>query len=235
MFFSRVQVAPEGMSPKALKALLTGNAYGNHQLLWSLFPGVREGRPFLFRQEFERESQDVDSEEPRGLPLFYVLSHREPEPVPDLLKPDVKPFRPVLSEGQELVFRLRANPVVARRDPGRKNSRRHDVLFDAKRKAREEGIKDRVEIQERMDEAARRWLQDPERAERNGYELLVEPQVSGYRQHAYRRKGGEIRFSTVDYEGRLSVTDPNRFQSTLAGGIGHGRAFGCGLWMVRPG
>lgn len=230
MFLSKVQVAPEGLDPHALQRLMQGNAYGNHQLLWQLFPGQSE-RTFLFRQELERESRT--ERHPRGMPLFYVLSTVEPQSVPGLLECESKPFQPRLHTGQHLAFKLRANPVVARRQEGQQRSRRHDVLMDAKKAGRAEGLEDATAIQERMDAAARDWLGDKDRAEQHGYRLLSEPQVSGYRQHAYRRKGGEIRFSSVDFEGSLEVSDPERFQRTLAEGIGRSKAFGCGLWLVR--
>jgi len=172
--------------------------------------------------------------EPRGLPLFYVLSDTEPTPVPGLLDCESKPFEPRLHTGQRLAFRLRANPVVARREEGRRRSRRHDVLMDAKRQAREEGVTDRLAVQARMDDAARDWLADEERAAGAGYRLLAAPQVSGYRQHSYRRRGHEIRFSSVDYQGTVEVANPQRFRETLAQGIGRSRAFGCGMWMIRP-
>lgn len=230
MYLSRVRVATEGLDANALSQLLAGNAYGNHQLLWRLFPGAEE-RPFLFRQELERDAGLEGGA--RGMPLFYVLSRVEPVPVAGLLACESKPFAPKLGAGQQLAFRLRANPVVARPEEGWRRSRRHDVLMDAKKAAREEGIEDRLVIRERMEAAARAWLGDRERGERHGYRLPVEPQTSGYRQHTYRRKGGEIRFSSIDFEGQLEVTDPERFRRSLEQGVGRSRAFGCGMWMVR--
>lgn len=233
MYLSRVRVAPNGLDAATLARLMQGDAYGNHQLLWRLFPEQDE-RPFLFRQELEGESPLASPERPQGLPLFYVLSNVEPTPLPDLLHCEPKPFRPHLRAGQRLAFRLRANPTVARRDPGRKNSRRHDVLMDAKAAARAEGETDSASIGERMDRAARDWLTDEQRAERAGYHLDMPPAVGAYQQHVQRRKGREIRFSSVDYEGVLTVTDSDRFWHTVSAGIGHSRAFGCGMWMIRP-
>ena len=230
MYLSKVRVAPEGLDPRALQNLMRGHAYGNHQLLWQLFPGHSE-RPFLFRQELERESR-VDGQ-PRGLPLFYVLSSTEPAPVPGLLACETKRFEPRLHSGQQLAFKLRANPVVARKEEGRSRSRRHDVLMDAKKAAKESGEEDPATIQARMDAAARQWLGDERRGEGHGFRLLAEPVVSGYRQHAYRRKGGEIRFSSVDFEGSLEVRDAERFQRALAEGLGRSKAFGCGMWLIR--
>lgn len=233
MYLSRVRVAPNGLDAASLARLIQGDAYGNHQLLWRLFPDQVE-RPFLFRQELEGESSLASPERPQGLPLFYVLSSVEPTPLPDLLHCEPKPFRPRLRGGQRLAFRLRANPTVARRDPGRKNSRRHDVLMDAKAWARAEDETASASIGGRMDRAARDWLADERRADRAGYRLETPPAVGAYQQHVQRRKGREIRFSSVDYEGVLTVIDPERFWRTLTEGIGHSRAFGCGMWMIRP-
>lgn len=75
MYLSRVRVATEGLDRNALLALMAGDAYGNHQLLWQMFTDQEE-RNFLFRQEIEQEQLSPDSD-PRGLPLFmcYRRSH----------------------------------------------------------------------------------------------------------------------------------------------------------------
>ncbi|TQE99041.1 MAG: type I-E CRISPR-associated protein Cas6/Cse3/CasE [Spiribacter salinus] len=231
MYLSRVRVATSGLDQSALTKLLQANAYGNHQLLWRLFPDETE-RPFLFRQELESESTLAEGQ-PRGLPLFYVLSRTEPVDVPGLLSCEIKPFQPRLHSGQHLAFRLRANPCVARKDEGARNSRRHDVLMDAKKTEQQRGTRDREALHAAMDRAAVAWLSDELRAERAGYRLVSEPQVEAYQQHTYRNKGRRIRFSSVDYQGLLEVVDPERFQATLAEGIGHSRAFGCGMWLIR--
>ncbi|MEA2080768.1 MAG: type I-E CRISPR-associated protein Cas6/Cse3/CasE [Pseudomonadota bacterium] len=46
--------------------------------------------------------------------------------------------------------------------------------------------------------------------------------------------GKEINFSTLDYSGLLTVTDPELFKAALFQGIGPAKAFGCGLLLVRP-
>jgi CRISPR system Cascade subunit CasE len=237
MYLSRITVATEGLDRTRLMGLLSGNAYGNHQLLWRLFTEHGE-RPFLFRQELEGERCVSDERRTgeghaRGMPLFYVLSCVEPQPVPGLLEAESKAFDPKLATGQELAFRLRANPCVARREEGRRRSRRHDVLMDAKRQARQQGTEDQATIRSAMDRAAIDWLADEQRSQEAGYELLSEPRVDAYQQHSYRRKGHNIRFSSVDYEGILRVRDPERFRACLQQGIGRSRAFGCGLWLIK--
>ena len=229
MYLSRVRVATGNLDARRAGHLMAGDAYGNHQLLWKLFPHENE-RPFLFRQEMETDALAADVR-PRGLPLFYLLSSVEPIDVPGLLNCESKPFRPALELGMQLVFHLRANPVVARKVDGQKNARHHDVLMDAKAQARAEEIVDRDELTRRMDRAAIEWLQG--RSERAGFRLLAEPQLAGYRQHGLRRRGRGIRFSSIDYQGVLEVTDPAGFHEALARGLGRSKGFGCGLMLIR--
>lgn len=229
MYLSRVRVATEGLDRNALLALMAGDAYGNHQLLWQMFTDQEE-RNFLFRQEIEQEQLSPDSG-PRGLPLFYVLSEEPPTSVPGLLQAETKTFMPKLKQGDRLAYRLRANPTIARKQAGRERSVRHDVLMDAKRQCQQAGVTSAGDVQAQMNKAASTWLM--QRAENAGFELAAEPQISGYRQHAIRRKGQDIRFSSTDYEGVLTVSAPEQFAKILYRGLGRSRAFGCGLMLIR--
>ncbi|RYD61629.1 MAG: type I-E CRISPR-associated protein Cas6/Cse3/CasE, partial [Verrucomicrobiaceae bacterium] len=47
------------------------------------------------------------------------------------------------------------------------------------------------------------------------------------------KRGGKLRFTSVDLTGQLTVTDPTAFQAMLLQGLGHAKAFGCGLMVVR--
>ena len=229
MYISRVRVATERLDRMALLKLLSGDAYSSHQLLWRLFPNESQ-RPFLFRQEMEDE-QLAANEGPRGLALFYLVSTDEPVCVPSLLEVNSKPYSPKLIAGEQLFFRLRANPTIARKQPGEKRSRRHDVLMDAKWQWRQGGESSPESLRMVMDDCAIQWLAD--RSKGLGFELVSAPQVSGYRQHLWSRRHRQIKFSSIDYEGVLTVTDPELFSHTLFAGMGRSRAFGCGLLMVK--
>jgi CRISPR system Cascade subunit CasE len=221
-----------------LLRILQGNIYAVHQLLWKLFPSDPEAkRDFLFRQEFEKE-QLAFEETRRGLPLFYVVSQREPEAIPGLLMVESKEYRPALKKGMRLMFDLRANPVVARSTEGKKHSVKHDVLMDAKLKACHDGAIDNKEIQNKMQNAAAHWL--IEKAALNGFSVETskeEPWLDayGYCQHLLRKKGNtNIRFSSIDFSGTLVVTEPDKFKETLFSGLGPAKSFGCGLMLVKP-
>ncbi|MGM0782809.1 MAG: type I-E CRISPR-associated protein Cas6/Cse3/CasE [Pseudomonadota bacterium] len=228
MYLSRIRVDLNGLTRGALFEIMGGGAYAAHQLLWQMFPDHQGQRPFLFRQEMD---EPEGGGAPRGLPLFYMLSDREPMPASGLLEVQCKPFSPVLEAGDRLAFRLRANPTVAKSVAG-KRGRRADVLMAAKYSFEAGGERKSQACTEAMNEAAREWL--TERAESWGFRLPVEPEVGAYRQHALpKNEGRPIRFSSVDYEGLLEVSDPGRLIETLAQGVGRAKAFGCGLMLIR--
>ena len=49
----------------------------------------------------------------------------------------------------------------------------------------------------------------------------------------HRRGCVPICFSTLDFSGLLTVADPEKFLSTLYGGIGPAKGFGCGLLLIK--
>jgi len=122
-------VSPDIRELSHLQHVLRGNGYGVHQLLWDLFPGEKE-RPFLFREEIAKEQLPLHKGA-RGEPIYYLVSHHEPKAGNPLFIVDSKPYAPRIAIGERLSFKLRANPTVARKRIGKKNSVRHDVVMDA--------------------------------------------------------------------------------------------------------
>jgi len=193
---------------------------GDHRLIWSLF-GDDDGqaRDFLYRQA--------------DTGLYYILSRRSPTDAGGLWRIESKPFHPALSVGQRLRFMLRANPAFR---AGRKSEegagRRHDVVMNRKRNAAGD---DEASPRHREREAGLAWL--AARSERAGFAFDAdEVSVSGYLQHRLPRGGGrpDVRFSSLDFEGILTVADPDAFMATIARGLGPAKAFGCGLILIRP-
>jgi CRISPR system Cascade subunit CasE len=233
-YFSRVRIDTGSLAQMLLLHVLQGDVYAMHQLIWKLFPEDPDAnRSFLFRQEFEKE-QIASTESRRGLPLFYVLSQKIPRPVNGLLSVESKEFSPKIKVGDKLGFDLRANPIVARKQEGKANSCKHDILMDSRFQAKKEGITDRTAIALRMQDAVVNWFVS--KGGRAGFEINKECQteVTAYRQNLLRKRGQkEIRFSSVDLAGMLTVTDPKLFVDTVIKGIGSAKSFGCGLMLVR--
>lgn len=134
-----------------------------------------------------------------------------------------------ISQGQELVFRLRANPTrrISSRNTG------EDARWHGKR----------VEVRREEDQLA--WLR--RKGEGAGFQILTvrtataersdvpDIRVSeGARQVNGKHKGHDLHFGSVLFEGRLRVTDADAFRRALESGIGSGKAFGFGLLSVAP-
>ncbi|HOC44468.1 MAG TPA: type I-E CRISPR-associated protein Cas6/Cse3/CasE [Thermoanaerobaculales bacterium] len=219
MFMSRL-----GISPLATTADLTriaaGDAYSDHRLLWSFFPRSDDSRSFLFRRIARG-----------GCPAFLVVSPDAPAAPSPAWIIETKPYDPQLTGGQQLIFSLRANPVVKRRTEGEKQVR-HDVVMDAKTKIQGDARVDRPTLNELSQAAGLEWLHG--RANRAGFAFEENHVVcTGYRQHRVSKPGRRISFSTLDFDGVLTVTDAGLLRQALFNGIGPSKAFGCGLLLVR--
>lgn len=254
MYLSRIELTAAIANYSQLGLLLKERSYGMHRLLWDLFESKER---FLFREE---NTQDQLGQE-RHLPLYYVLSVEKPVSESPIFKIDTKPFSPSLSGGYRLVFKLRANPTVARKVEGKKNSSKHDVVMDAQRQylvsaCKERGLsytekksdlrkllqshpdyqrqESRIQLQNALDAAietaAVDWIK--KRGVTHGYELNS-VEATGYRWNALPEKDRSAGFSSMDYEGVLTVENPDLFRQMLVSGLGPSKAFGCGLMLVR--
>lgn len=237
MYFSLITPTP-GMERQAAQQWTEQtNAYLEHQWLWRFFPGQPEAkRDFLFR----RRDQD-------GVPRFYVVSQQEPQSVGPTWQLQTRDYAPQLQAGEWLEFELRANPVVTHSRTGK--SQRHDVIIEAKKtllairglkkwedwkleRRNEDGSPDpRPELYQLALEHGGHWLE--KRGPSHGFALALDSlAVDEY--HQQRGKRGQLQLSTVDIKGLLQVTDPDVFVKTaLSRGIGHAKAFGCGLLLIR--
>ena len=225
MYFSMISPSP-GREREAAQQWAAG-PYSEHQWLWRFFP-ADEGSPrdFLFRR--------MDT---NGLPRFYVVSKRAPRLMNDAWLVQTREYVPRAATGTHWRFQLRANPVVTISSDGK--SARHDVVMQRKKiLLAERGLTrwqewrghDKPALYELVSDCCGQWLLA--RGPRSGFEIATESLlVESYAQHSEKR--GRLRFSTVDFSGELRVTDPEAFSATLCAGIGHAKAFGCGLLLVR--
>jgi CRISPR system Cascade subunit CasE len=131
---------------------------------------------------------------------------------------DYDPLLASLADGQRWAFRLTANPVHSgRKNPDSKDTQRFGRLREA----------------EQID-----WLLD--RAGRHGF--TVASQADGEPNLALRQRQtttfsrgpSAITLVTATYDGILEITDVKAFQRTLTGGLGHAKAYGCGLLTLAP-
>jgi CRISPR system Cascade subunit CasE len=223
LHFSRARLRRDATVQALLPLLQSGNNgshHPGHHLVWSLFADAPDRRRDFLWREMERGT-------------FLILSARRPvdhHPLFDIDAP--KPFAPVLKAGDRLQFSLRANPVVRRHDPRRGRSVKHDVVMDALRShPGGERTDHRFAV---MRERGFAWLE--RQAERAGFTVRTDRvRVDGYEQHRVTRKGPApaMSFSTLDFDGLLTVNDPDAFLAAIAGGFGAAKAYGCGLMLIR--
>jgi CRISPR system Cascade subunit CasE len=229
MFFSKAQVLSGQVDPEKMVSFLEKDGYGLHQMIWALFPHQSDAhRDFIYRRD-----------DKQGWPCFYVVSHRRPENISGLFAVDAKKYHPKLKEGERLTFSLRVNPVVTKKNGNGKRSR-HDVVMDAKQKFKKEeacrsrtpGIK--IDMPELIRKTGLKWLAS--RSNACGFTFHPEQvTVEGYFQHRMAKlgKSKSISFSTLDFDGLLTVKDVPNFTRMLFTGMGPAKAFGCGLMLVR--
>lgn len=219
MYLSRIEPRPDA-DPVLVGAKLA-TIYGLHQLVWSWFSeSSHQQRDFLYRQEGSGRTAKI-----------YTLSSRPPRDPSGLWSAEIKPFKPVLRQGDRLAFTLRAN-AVKRAIQGEGAGRRHDVVMAAKRETSPGGLPafDADIVQEQ----GTAWLN--RKLNRIGATIAdSEVRVDGYQQHRLTkpREGSPVRFSSLDFSGYLKVTDPEGFLEGISAGIGPAKSFGFGLMMLR--
>lgn len=123
-----------------------------------------------------------------------------------------------LRPGQDWAFRLTANPVHS----GRKTA-------DSKETQRFGRLREADQVN---------WLLS--RAADRGFRIAMQQDgLPNLRLHHsqtlnFKRGLANVTLVTVTYDGILQVADADVFRRALLGGIGHGKAYGCGLLTLAP-
>ena len=189
-----------------------------HSLVWALFAdGPDRRRDFLWREVRSGE--------------FLILANRPPTDAHNLFDLDYKPFAPLLRPGQCLGFDLRANPIISVLEKPGHRGKRHDVVMHALSKIAQ---KERTAArQAAICDAGTAWLArkglaagfsvDPSRLYIDGYDRVRIP----------RSDARAVIFSTLTFQGVLTVEDPAQFLAAVLRGFGAAKGFGCGLMLIR--
>ncbi|MDR3439158.1 type I-E CRISPR-associated protein Cas6/Cse3/CasE [Telmatospirillum sp.] len=197
---------------QARQAAISAHRDAGHRLIWSLFnddPGAK--RDFLYRTTADNR--------------FLIVSARPPRAAEAVWRLKTKAYAPDLTAGQRLGFSLRANPSVALSQPDRRRSKRLDIF--QYHKLASPGP---IDPQTRED-IALEWLAG-KLAPLGATVDRTLSQLAGHTQ--LRLDGKKALLTAIDIEGVLTVTAPGSFVPALTEGIGHGKAFGLGLILLRP-
>lgn len=224
-WFSRVTSRPN-ITYRQLVDLGALDPYGQHQALWKLFDVAKEERTDRAEFLFRTENKD-------HLPVFYLLSQRQPRDHARLWDIESKPYQPDIQVGNRLAFKLRVNPVVTRAGEAGSRSKRHDVVMDAKRQMNWKYLPEgqRSTLASLAQKAGETWLRA--REVRLGCKFDEgNLHADGYR--TWRKYSAKnIELSMLDFEGCLTIGDPKIFLDALYKGVGPAKGFGCGLLLVR--
>jgi CRISPR system Cascade subunit CasE len=258
MYFS--VITPEESLLRQAAHELAQTSYAEHQWLWKFFPSDKDQvRDFIFcRHEIEKIPRFylVSQRQPKAFSEAWQLQSRIYDPqfqAGQLLSFQLH-ANPVIERRGDPV--LDATGLPKKRETGKRAGEikhkviRHDVVMQAKKQLlAEHGFSKEAKWADWKDEISKpllyelvqkhcaEWLGSV--AERNGFEIarsdngLSRIQIDSYEQEKASKRNHDIRFSTVDFSGELRVTNPELFQQAIFNGIGHAKAFGCGLLLVR--
>ena len=240
---------------------MTSSTYAEHQWVWNFFPSSPEQkRDFIYRRHLVDQMPCfyvVSTRQPKLLSEAWDVQSRAYEPRLQLGQRLSFHLRanPVVGRLGGPAIDKDGNPKIhstgKRKDEAELKSVRHDVVMHAKKQlllkqgfsgnAKWADWKDSNKplIYDLVQKNCARWLEGV--AQRNGFEIALTNeatpqqilQVDAYTQNKAGKRDRLINFSSVDFSGELLVTNPDLFQSALLNGIGHAKAFGCGLLLVR--
>jgi CRISPR system Cascade subunit CasE len=233
MYLSKLQLDPRSRTARQW----LHDCYAVHRGMMAAFPDAdtKEARAalgVLFRVDVRRDGPAAVLVQSRAKPDWSRL------PAGTVTIVDgpkhVAPAYDGLQAGQQLRFRLRANPT--------RRVSKWAAKPDSDRGEQEANVGKRVEIRHEADRIA--WLERRGRAF-DGFELIrvrAHPGHSDDTVAATRVDPGaplisrprRLTLGAALFEGVLRITDAERFRHAVAEGIGPGKAFGCGLLSVAP-
>lgn len=123
-----------------------------------------------------------------------------------------------LQQGQNWAFRLTANTTHS----GRKTA-------ESKETQRFGYLREPEQVQ---------WLTS--RAEKHGFTVATQDdglpnvRLNQRQTQSFKRGMGTVTLTTATYDGILHIIDPDLFRRALVSGIGHAKAYGCGLMTLAP-
>jgi CRISPR system Cascade subunit CasE len=227
MYLSRLWLNPRSRNVSRDLA----NVQELHRTVMSAFPpagavgeGARERFGVLHRLDLDRRQgrlvlyvQSGEQPDWSGLPPDYLL------PEPGLENPAVKSVDKAyhgLKSGAVLAFSLKANATrKIDTKTGPDGRRRHGR---------------RIELVQEEDQVA--WLR--RKGEQGGFQVLSVRVAGPTKEKGHRQQRGAVisplTLAGVVFEGRLRVTDSEKFSQSLTRGIGPGKAYGLGLLSLAP-
>lgn len=227
MIFSELIWQADSRESRRQANRLHDSPYVQHQALWALFQApAGSPAPFLFRH------QDT-----APAPTFWMLSHTQPRDDSGQWRIRSRAYAPQLAEGDLLHFQLRANPSISLRPAsnldGQSRGVRTSLIGHVLAQQASDG-----QGQPQLEQTLCDWLS--QRGERNGFCIqhehahMLACAVEQPQHWRFRGKQGRpLTLAVADFHGVLRISDAERFTACINNGLGHGKRFGLGMWMLR--
>ena len=135
---------------------------------------------------------------------------------------DYAPLLRQIQKGDRYAFRLAANPVRIVTENGKKKRCHHVTVAQ--------------QLQWLLDRAAQMGVEFAPLAPDKSSDGNPEPsvKVTNRQLSRFKRRNSHISLSVVQFDGLLTVTDPEKLRGILTDGLGRGKAYGCGLLTLAP-
>ena len=218
------KIIPDGEHRKKYKRQYENDAYFVHDFIWRLVSRSKsQKRDFLYRVEYD---------EYKNVKYLLLLTTHIIQSTGNMEIVVSPLYNPQIAEGQSLRFKLRANPIVKRKE--NEKQKEYGLIIDAKHQLKKKNLVCGVDyaLDELIHEKGMSWLE--RKGLQHGFSVKNwEVSVSEDNEYSINSKDNkDFKIRTLDFEGKLTITDVELFINALHGGIGSAKAFGCGLLSV---
>ncbi|MCG2777812.1 MAG: type I-E CRISPR-associated protein Cas6/Cse3/CasE [Desulfobacterales bacterium] len=201
------------------------DVYLLHKKIWELVSrNENQKRDFLYRVEYDAY---------QNIKHIYLLAPNQIASHNNL-KIAVSPrYQPQIETGEYLYFKLRANPIIKRKENGK--AKEYSLVMDAKHQFKKNGqnYQEQFSLDELIHDVGMKWL--IRKGEQHGFSVKqFEVKTNNDCEYSIKLPGKKVfTLRTLDFEGKLKIVDADRFKKSLFNGIGSAKAFGCGMMMVK--
>ncbi len=201
------------------------DVYLLHKKIWELVSrNENQKRDFLYRVEYDAY---------QNIKHIYLLAPNQISSQKSI-KIAVSPrYQPQLETGEFLFFKLRANPIIKRKENGK--AKEYSLVMDAKHQFKKNGqnYQEQFSLDELIHDVGMKWL--IRKGEQHGFSVKqFEVRTNNDCEYSVKLPGKKVfTLRTLDFEGKLKIVDADQFKKSLFNGIGSAKAFGCGMMMVK--
>ncbi|CAB1075455.1 CRISPR-associated protein, Cse3 family [Olavius algarvensis Delta 1 endosymbiont] len=201
------------------------DVYSLHQKIWALVSWNRnQKRDFLYRVEYDAYQK---------IQYIYLLAPNQISSQNKIRFAVSPKYQPQLETGEFLYFKLRANPIIKRKENGK--AKEYGIIMDAKHQFNKNGqnYQEQFYLNELIHNVGIKWL--VRKGDQHGFSVKqFEVKIDNDCEYTVKPPGKQaFTLRTLDFEGRLKIVDTEQFKKALFEGIGSAKAFGCGLMLVR--